>query len=126
MTTEVTRTVWAVSKDNLGEYLGKKLLPNDNNSRKVYDNGVSSVVFSDFAGGDNKTVSVSATGQVGPSIDEKLIKEQSKNKHYGEIQSSLESIQGVQDVDVKFWPFWVSKAPNSVDKIKIEYSVDGK
>ena len=51
------------------------------------------------------------------------MKDQVKGKNYGDIQSSLESIDGVNDVDTKFWPFWVSTVPDDTDRITIEFDL---
>ena len=66
---------------------------------------------------------MTANAVVGPTIDESKAKEQSKGKSYGDIQGSLESIEGVQDVDIKFSPFWVRTVPNDVKRITIEFKL---
>ena len=39
------------------------------------------------------------------------------------MQSSIESIEGVEDVDVKFSPFWVRSVPNDIKKINVEFKL---
>jgi len=67
---------------------------------------------------------VTANGQIGPKIDENAIKEQVKGKIYGEVQSALQTIEGVKDVDVKFSYFWVRTVPNNTSKIDIEFKLE--
>lgn len=94
-------------------------------SQKIYDNGIDSVKFSQFSSQNNvDRVRLSVNGKVGPTIDEQRIKEQSKGRSYGEVQSSIESIIGVDAVDVKFSPFWVKTVPGDVNKIKVEFKLN--
>ncbi len=70
---------------------------------------------------------MAATGQVGPNIDDEDVKQRSASKRYGDVQSELESINGVDEVDVRFWPFWVRKVPGNHDKISVEFDLrDGQ
>ncbi|MCY1554205.1 hypothetical protein D9M68_907610 [compost metagenome] len=69
-------------------------------------------------------MTVTATGKIGPNIKDSDVKEQAKGKRYGEVQSQIESIQGVRDVDVKFWPFWVTVVPNDVNKVNVEFKLN--
>lgn len=97
----------------------------DKNSQRVYDNGADKVSFTNVAAsGDVFTANVVATAKIGPKIEDDKIKEATKGKRYGEIQSSIESIQGVDNVDIKFWPFWVSAAPNDTKKITVEFNLN--
>lgn len=109
----------------LDAYFDEKL--DDKNTQRVYDNGAKKVEFTNVAPVDNGfAANIVATAKVGPKIDDAAIKDQAKGKRYGDIQSSLVSIQGVDDVDVKFWPFWVSTAPNDTSKITIEFNLNEK
>jgi hypothetical protein len=69
------------------------------------------------------TANIVATAKIGPKIEDSVVKDSAKGKRYGEIQSSLEAIQGVDNVDVKFWPFWVNTAPNDAKKITVEFKL---
>ena len=109
----------------LDAYFDEKL--DNKNTQRVYDNGAEKVEFTNVAPADSGfTANIVATAKVGPKIDDNAIKEQAKGKRYGEIQSSLVSIQGVDDVDVKFWPFWVSTAPNDTNKITVDFNLNEK
>jgi len=68
-------------------------------------------------------VRVQATAQIGPNIDDKALAAQLVGMRAGEIQQQIESIQGVENVDVTFSPFWVTKAPSNADKITIKFVV---
>ncbi|MBI3889613.1 hypothetical protein HY312_03515, partial [Candidatus Saccharibacteria bacterium] len=92
--------------------------------QRVYETGLSKVKFSDFKQGERtSTVALEAIGQIGPKINDDKIKEDAKGKRYGEIQADLKAIDGINDADVKFSPFWVSTVPNDNNKIKIEFKL---
>ena len=93
-------------------------------SQKVYEFGSDKVKFAQYTEVEGVSrVRITANAVVGPTVDEDKVKEQAKGKNYGDIQSSLEAIEGVQDVDTKFWPFWVRTVPNNVNRISIEFKL---
>lgn len=124
---QVTATMLAVDQADLQAYVEAKINESlaGKESQKIYDNGISQAAFAQYvATGDTRTVRLSVNATIGPEIDEAKVKEASKGRTYGEIQSSIEAISGVEDVDIKFSPFWVSSAPNNTDKIKVEFKLD--
>ena len=66
-----------------------------------------------------------ATAQVGPKINDDEVRQQVKGKRFGEVQQSLQAIQGVDSVDINFFPFWVSTVPSDDSKISIEFKLNG-
>jgi hypothetical protein len=128
LTATITYTMTGVDSKEFGTYLDayfKKQLDGKNDQR-VYDNGAKKVTFTNVAAVDaGFTANIVATAKIGPKIDDSAIKDLAKGKRYGEIQSSIESIQGVDNVDIKFWPFWVSVAPNDTNKISVEFNLNG-
>ena len=93
-------------------------------NQKIYESGDESTTFAQFEKKDGVyNVRAQATAQVGPNIDDKALAKQLIGKRAGEIQQQIETIQGVEDVTVKFSPFWVTKAPNNADKITIKFIV---
>jgi hypothetical protein len=127
LASEVTYSLVGIAKSDLNTYLdaGLKDQLEGKSDQRVYSNGSDKVTFAQFQMTDGvSTATLTATGKIGPSIDDKAVKEQSKGKRYGEVQSQIQSIQGVRDVDVKFWPFWVTGVPNDVNKINVEFKLD--
>ena len=53
------------------------------------------------------------------------MKQYVKGKKSGEIQAYLQAVNGVDKVDVSFSPFWVTGAPGDVNKIKVQFNVNG-
>jgi len=95
--------------------------------QKVYDNGLKSINFTNISGVENGfSANISTNGKIGPKIDEAKLKEFAKGKQYGEIQSEVQDVEGVESADVKFSPFWVSSAPNDTGRIKVEFKVNGQ
>lgn len=123
----VTFSMVAIPKKELGTFLdayfAQQIDGQDN--QKVYDNGVKSVSFTNVNAVDSGfTANITTNGKIGPKIDDKALKEYAKGKRFGEIQSYVKSINGVEDVDIKFSPFWVNSAPNDVNKIHVEFKVN--
>lgn len=126
LTISTTYTMYAIAKADLESYLTSSLNTQitDANTKKIYNTGVDKVGMSNFRKeGDTLTVGVTTTGQIGPKIDEAQIKDQVKGKIYGEVQSSLQAIDGIKDVDVKFSYPWVRTVPNDTNKIQIEFKL---
>ncbi len=95
--------------------------------QKVYSNGVDKLSLTNVSAVETHyTANVTANGKIGPKIDEKALKEYAKGKRYGEIQAYVEKIEGVQSADVAFSPFWVKSAPKDVNRITVEFKVDGE
>jgi len=126
LTIPTTFTIYAIAKADLESYLTASLKSqfDDENGQKVYNTGIDKAALSNFRkDGETLTATLTASGQIGPKIDDSTIKEQVKGKIYGEVQSTIESIDGIDEVDVKFSYFWVRTVPNNTDKIKIEFKL---
>lgn len=127
LTSEITYSISGVGKNELNDYLDahfKKQLEGLSDQR-TYNNGADKVTFTNVNAGEKGfTANIVATAKIGPKIEDSVIKDRSKGKRYGEIQESIEAIQGVEDVNVKFWPFWVTTAPNDVKRINVEFKLN--
>lgn len=123
LTAETTYTLVGIEKSDLSAnfdaYLKKQLAGKED--QKIYDNGVGSATFTQFTVVDGGyTTKVSSQAQVGPQINEESLKQQLVGKRAGEIQQQLLTVEGVEDVETTFFPFWVTKAPGA-DKITIKF-----
>jgi hypothetical protein len=127
LTTEITYSMVGIAESDLTKYLDAAVKDeiSDQPNQRVYDNGSKEASFTDFAN-ENGTFKARlvANGKVGPQIDDNKIKEKVKGKQYGDIQADLSTIQGVDDVDTKFWPFWVKTVPNDTKRITIEFKLN--
>jgi len=127
LTSATTFTMAAISKSEMESYLRNSIEKqiDDSKSQRIYDNGIDKVKLSGYQKGDSgsATVNVETTGQIGPNIDKQKIKDDSKGKHYGDVQAQLEGVKGVESVDIKFSYFWVTTVPNDDNKIQVEFKV---
>lgn len=128
LTIPTTYSLQAVAKSELDSYLMDSLTSKiDTSTQKVYSTGIKNVTLSNFVqAGDAMSATLNAKGAVGPIINEDEIKDYAKGKRYGDIQQSLESRQGIKDVDVKFSYFWVRTVPNDTNKIKVEFKIENE
>jgi hypothetical protein len=109
-------------KSFLREAVNKQI---DSKSQSVYSDGIDKVTLSGYVKSDTgATVNVAATGQIGPAIDKDQIKNQVKGKNFGDTQSILSGIKGVNNVDVKFSYFWVTTIPGDTNKIQVKFVID--
>jgi len=129
LTIPTTYTMYALPKAELEKYLKASLEDqlDTPDVQEIYSTGIDDAGLSNFKKEDDTiTVAVTATGRIGPKIDDAVVKEQVKGKIYGEVQQSLESIDGVKEVDVQFSYFWVRTIPNAIDKITIEFKLENE
>ena len=122
----VTASMMAVERSEIQKFLktGIQSEIEGMKSQKIYSDGSSDVKFSQFVNdAERPKIRLTANGKIGPVINEDEVKEQSLGKNYGEIQLALEAIDGVEDVDIKFWPFWVRTVPNNVDRVTVEFKI---
>ena len=128
LTATVVYGIYGLSDAELAKYLDaylKKQLSNADDQR-VYENGSEKPAFQDVANNpEGAELTLVATAKVGPQLDENEIKKQSVGRKGGEIQESLQSIQGIQSVEVKYFPFWVSSVPGDEKKVNVQFKVDG-
>lgn len=127
LTATIAYSLYGVDKDDLTVYLDQyfKNELDGIGDQRVYENGSKDVVFQEASKANNGAkATLIATAQIGPKIEDKKVKEDSKGKRFGEIQQSLESVQGIDSVDVRFFPFWVSVVPDDESKITVEFKLD--
>lgn len=127
LNSSITYTMNAVATSELDKYIEKAVdmkLSNENEQR-VYESGASKATIVEFAATETgATANLTASAQVGPQIDDKDIKNRVAGKKFGDIQSDIESIAGVDQVDVQFFPFWVNTVPEDHKKINIEFNLE--
>ena len=126
LSAETTYRIVGISRANLiaiYDAYTKTQIEGEKN-QKIYRSGDETTSFAQFTDTDGIfRVKATATAQVGPNIDEAQLAAQIAGKRSGEIQQLIETIQGVEDVNVKLSPFWVTKAPTDAKKIDIEFIV---
>ena len=126
LATTITYKLYGVAKNELGSFIDGYLKEQikGKSDQRVYENGSDNAVLQEASAAENGAkATLIATAQIGPRIDDTEVKNIAKGKRYGEIQESLEGIQGVDSVDVTFFPFWVSSVPNSDDRITVDFNL---
>lgn len=109
----------------LDAYLKKQLGGND--SQRVYQNGKDKAEFQDVTNtADGAQLTLIATAKVGPRLEETDIKQQALGRKTGEIQETLQAVRGIDAVEVKYFPFWVSSVPSDEKKVNVQFKVDGE
>jgi len=127
LTGAVTYTMIGVAESEAGHFLDEYFASQikEDSDQRLYDNGAEKTTFIDVKStGDGFTATMTATAKLGPKIDDAAVKSQARGKKYGDVQSALEGISGVESVDVKFSPFWVKTVPNDEKRITVEFNLD--
>lgn len=95
----------------------------DERSLQIQEYGLDQAVFRIGNRKDDGTTTITMQVQVvmGPKIDEGQLKQDIAGKKRGDVQEIVKKIDGVEDAEVKFSPFWVNVVPKNVDKITITY-----
>jgi len=127
LTSAATYSLSAVAKTDVKQYLDDyfKAELKDKEDQRVYDNGSGSAKLSNITvvDGGKFGANLVANAKIGPKIDDDEVKQLAAGKRYGDIQASLEAIQGVESVDVEYSPFWVTSTPNDTKRITVEFKL---
>jgi hypothetical protein len=124
LSTETTYTLLGIKRADLkavyDTYLKSQL--KGDVSQKVYKSGDEATQFSVFQKVEGGfSIKAIADAQVGPNIDSQKVAKDSTDKQVGEVKQSLQSIQGVENVEVDLSPFWVTRVPGDANKIKVTF-----
>lgn len=124
LSAETTYTLLGVKRADLKAvydvYLQAQL--KGDTSQKVYRSGDEATQFSVFQKVEGGfSVKAIADAQVGPNIDSGKVAKDSAGKQVGEVKQSLQSIQGVENVEVELSPFWVTRVPDDANKVKVTF-----
>ena len=114
---KITYTILAVKKDDLKKAVtGQVNKQIDSQKQKLSDDdplkGLSVSVQSQESPA-KATLQLSIDTTAIPVLDIEGIKKTAAGQKTGDIRSALSSLPGVKEVEVKFSPFWVSKAPKA-------------
>lgn len=124
---DIVYTLVAIPKRQVSIYLDAYFAQQIDgmSNQKIYANGIDDVEFTSVnRTSSGLTANISANGKYGPIIDDAAIRTFAKGKRIGDIQTYIREIAGVDDVDIKFSPFWVTTAPGDEAKIRVEFKVN--
>ena len=128
LTSTVVYSLYGLSSSEMGKYLDAYLKDQleSKTDQRVYDNGSSKAEFQDVVNNaSGAELTLIATAKIGPQLNEAEIKKQSLGRRTGEIQELLQNVQGVENVEVNYFPFWVSSVPDDEKKVTVQFKVNG-
>ncbi len=127
VTVETAYTLLGLPRKDIKQVLDDVLHDalNDKPNQSIFNDGSGSIQFQAFQklNGGSYTARMVTTGYIGTTIDTKQFAEQVKGKKQGEIEQIASGISGVDKIESKFSPFWVTSAPSNPDKITIRFTV---
>ncbi len=74
---------------------------------------------SDFKQGQI-SFAVNFQGSFEEPVDADLFRQQAANKSEQDLRILVSSLPNIQKITISFWPFWVKRAPDDLNKIKVE------
>ena len=115
-------------KSDLESFAKKIILSEISNSRELFEESLKINYRSQLVDmrEERATLNLEIFAKVYPSIDKEIIFGLAKGRNEEEIQNSI--LGGFSDkisqVRINLWPFWVKKAPNNINKIKVKLNLD--
>ncbi len=122
VTSVITYTMLGVKRDDLKTLVvavaNKQI---DTSKQSISSDGLDQAIFrlNDKGDGKSQKLNVQTETETGTHIDENDIKKQIAGKKSGDIQQMIQAYPGVKEVNVRYSPFWVSKAPSKTSKITV-------
>jgi hypothetical protein len=130
LTSSTTFSLIGIAKSEIETFLRSEITKqmDPTKDQRIYDDGYSHIELTNYqtsTQGSTVTLETSPNypGQFGPDINTEAIKNAVKGKNFGDTQSYIESINGVDNVDIKFSYFWVTTVPNDTNKIDVEFQI---
>lgn len=122
VTETITYTMFGVHKSDLQKLVENAIKEQiDTSKQSILDNGIGSAAYNvDSLTATGGKLTLNSTATAGPDLDTDSIKQNALGKKPAEIKRDLETYPGVQNVDVKLSPFWVSSVPHKTSKVKVE------
>jgi hypothetical protein len=123
VTESVTYTMFGVKKSDLEKLIESDLEKKINKSQQaILDNGLSKarITVGTPGAGPQLKLDTFVTATAGPKIDTDELKKDIVGLKSGVVKDRIKQIQDVEDVQVKYSPFWVTKAPKA-EKITIQF-----
>ena len=115
VTTEITYSVMVVNKDDLRKAITHELNKQvDTKKQQISSSDVvkdATISVQDQTSPTNAQLHIDENTTAIPIIDVTHVKQQAAGHKVGDIRAFISGIPGVEKVDVKLSPFWVSKAP---------------
>ncbi len=129
VTTVTTYTVLVVKKSDFSKLLTDDLNKQiDPKKQKLTSTNVladATISVQSQGSPSSGVISVTIDTTAIPIIDENSVKQEAVGQKVGDIKSAVSGIPGVEKVDVKLSPFWISKAPKANKITVVQKQVKG-
>ena len=95
----------------------------DTNKQSILSNGLDKATYSlvGTPAADSAQIKFQSNAVAGPKLDLNGLKSQLAGQKSGDIQAQLKTLPGIEDVTVKFSPFWVTSVPKNASKVTINF-----
>ncbi|GAC1392376.1 MAG: hypothetical protein NVSMB46_08070 [Candidatus Saccharimonadales bacterium] len=125
----ITYTLLAVKKDDVKQLIDNDIKTKiDSSKQKITNDGIaqSTVHLVDKTSAKSIKAEVQATALAGAEENVDAIKQLAAGKKKGVAVSAIQTRPGIQSVDIKYSPFWISQTPKDSKKIFVEFkATDG-
>lgn len=115
-------------KDDLDRFVREYIASKIESDEKILEESLNIEYTSDIINLEKgtETVALKFSTKTYHGIDEASLVSSLKGKSSSEIESTISERYGdnISSIKVNLWPFWVSKAPNSDNKIKIKLNFE--
>ncbi|MDB5166815.1 MAG: hypothetical protein JWM37_887, partial [Candidatus Saccharibacteria bacterium] len=128
VTQSVTYSMFGVKQADLKTLVNANVKAKiDTAKQSIIDDGLSGATYklTNDPSATSATVDFSATSTAGPKLNLDDVKKDIAGKKTGDVKAYLTATPGVDDVTVKFSPFWVNKVPKDPSKVTITFQKAG-
>jgi hypothetical protein len=116
----ITYTMFGAKKTDLQKLIDANVNQQIDTSKQSIQNdgfGNADITVPNAGSGSTLAISIQTTATVGPQLKLDSLKQQIVGMKSGAVQSLIEGDPGVQNVTVKFSPFWIDAVPKHTNKI---------
>ena len=114
VTQSVTYTMFGSKTDDINQIIDSTLKGKiDTSKQSVLDNGLDKarITIETPGAGPQLKLGVFLTAVAGPKLDAEVLKQAITGLKSGEVKDRIKAYPGVEEAEVKYSPFWVTKAP---------------
>ncbi len=123
VTQSVTYTMFGAKADDLKQIINSTLEGKiDKSKQSILDDGLAKarITIETPSAGPELKLGVFLTAVAGPKLDAEDLKQAITGLKSGEVKDRIKAYPGVEEAEVKYSPFWVTKAPKP-EKITLQF-----
>ena len=122
--TRVKAKTLVFKKDDLKKFVEDFVLSKSPENYKLYEDNLKIIQTPKTISAGKITLSLNISATVYFDINTSDLKESVSGKSLAGSRVFLQNQPGVVKVLIDYWPFWVKKAPQDVEKIRIDLAID--